>query len=141
MYSTIRVVKTKALIICVVTAQLICGFVFEYAKIRFSNDAAHILHRLYFCDFFSCDFFFCPPFTFPSAEIREKFGHLGRLFLPSRPVAYCLNHTYLLSPMIVKKFREIFSSQENFKRLEFQFCLYILCFNFPQLNSGRSFVI
>ena len=27
---------------------------------------------------------------FPSAENREKFGHLGRLFLPSHPVGYSL---------------------------------------------------
>ena len=34
--------KTKALISCAVTAQLICGFVFAYAKFRFSHDAAHM---------------------------------------------------------------------------------------------------
>ena len=38
---TIRVAKTKALISCAVTAQLICVFVFAYAKIRFSHVAAH----------------------------------------------------------------------------------------------------
>ena len=38
----IYVVKTKALISCAVTAQLICGFVLAYAKIQFSHDAAHI---------------------------------------------------------------------------------------------------
>ena len=37
------VAKTRALISCVVTAQLICVFVFAYAKNRFSHDAAHIL--------------------------------------------------------------------------------------------------
>ena len=30
--------KTKAQISCVVTAQLICAFVFAYAKSRFSHD-------------------------------------------------------------------------------------------------------
>ena len=35
---TIRVAKTKALISFAVTAKLICGFVFAYAKIRFSHD-------------------------------------------------------------------------------------------------------
>ena len=40
---TIRVVKTKALISCAVTAQLICGFVFACAKIRFSHDVHHII--------------------------------------------------------------------------------------------------
>ena len=39
--STIRVVKTKALISCAVTAQLICAFVFAYAKYWFSHNAAH----------------------------------------------------------------------------------------------------
>ena len=39
--STIRVVKTKALISCAVTAQLICAFVFAYAKCWFSHYMAH----------------------------------------------------------------------------------------------------
>ena len=34
--------KTKALISFVVTAKLICVFVFAYAKSRFSHDAAHL---------------------------------------------------------------------------------------------------
>ena len=34
------VVKTKMLISCAVTAQLICAFVFTYAKGRFSHEAA-----------------------------------------------------------------------------------------------------
>ena len=37
-----RIAKTKALISCAVTAQLICVFVFAYAKSRFSHDAAHL---------------------------------------------------------------------------------------------------
>ena len=37
---TIFVAKTKALISCIVTAQLIRVFVFAYAKSRFSHDAA-----------------------------------------------------------------------------------------------------
>ena len=41
-YCTISVAKTKALISFAVTAKLICVFVFAYAKIRFSHDAAHI---------------------------------------------------------------------------------------------------
>ena len=39
---TIHVAKTKALIGCAVTAQLIWVFVFALAKIRFSHDAAHM---------------------------------------------------------------------------------------------------
>ena len=47
---TICVAKTKMLfscavtaqLICAVTAQLICGFVFAYAKSRFSHDAARV---------------------------------------------------------------------------------------------------
>ena len=31
------------LISCAVTAQLICAFVFAYAKIRFSGDEAHLM--------------------------------------------------------------------------------------------------
>ena len=34
--------KTKALISCAFTAQLICFFVFAYAKSRSSHDAAHL---------------------------------------------------------------------------------------------------
>ena len=36
------VVKAKALISCAVTTQLICAFVFAYAKSRFSLDEAQI---------------------------------------------------------------------------------------------------
>ena len=39
---TICVAKTKALISFAVTARLICVFVFAYAKIGFSHDAAQI---------------------------------------------------------------------------------------------------
>ena len=39
LHSTLRVAKTKALISCAVTAQLICVFVFAYAKLLFSHDA------------------------------------------------------------------------------------------------------
>ena len=39
---TIYVAKTKALISCAVTAQLICVFVFAYAKSRFSRNKAHM---------------------------------------------------------------------------------------------------
>ena len=44
---TIRVAKTKALISCAFTAQLIFAFVFAYAKILFSHDAAHIMLTSY----------------------------------------------------------------------------------------------
>ena len=37
------VAETKALISCVVTAHLIWGFVFAYAKSRFSHDSAQII--------------------------------------------------------------------------------------------------
>ena len=40
----ICVAKTKVLISCVVTAQLICIFVFAYAKSCFSDDAAQLSH-------------------------------------------------------------------------------------------------
>ena len=36
-----HVAKTKVLIRCAVTAQLICAFVLTYAKSRFSHDLAH----------------------------------------------------------------------------------------------------
>ena len=37
------------LISCTFTAQLICGFVFAYAKSRFSHDAAHFISVFVFC--------------------------------------------------------------------------------------------
>ena len=43
---TIFEAKTNALISCADTAQLICGFVFALAKIRFSDDAAHYESRV-----------------------------------------------------------------------------------------------
>ena len=39
----IYVAKEKALISCTATTQLICVFVFAYAKIRVSHDVAHLL--------------------------------------------------------------------------------------------------
>ena len=44
---TTRVAKTKALISCAVTAQLICVSVIAYAKSRFSHNEAHMLLVLY----------------------------------------------------------------------------------------------
>ena len=38
--------KTKVLISCAITAQLICTFVFTYAKGRFSHDTSHKLKVL-----------------------------------------------------------------------------------------------
>ena len=42
-----HVAKTKALISCAVTAQLICLFVFAYAKSRFSHNVALLSLRLF----------------------------------------------------------------------------------------------
>ena len=42
---TIYVAKTKVLISWTVTTQLICAFVFAYAKSRISNDAAHNVNK------------------------------------------------------------------------------------------------
>ena len=39
---TIHVAKTKGLISCVVTAQLICAFFFAYAKNRFFHDGVSL---------------------------------------------------------------------------------------------------
>ena len=43
---TIYVAKTKALISFAVTVKLICVFVFAYANIWFSHDAAHLTLRV-----------------------------------------------------------------------------------------------
>ena len=39
--------ETKVLISCRVTAQLICAFVFAYAKSMFSRDKVHVLNFVY----------------------------------------------------------------------------------------------
>ena len=39
---TVPVAKTKALISCIFSAQLICGFVFAYANCFFSHAVAHM---------------------------------------------------------------------------------------------------
>ena len=49
--------KTKVLISCTVTMQLICAFVFAYAKSRFSHDAAHI--KVKYCIFFITVLYIC----------------------------------------------------------------------------------
>ena len=41
--------KTKALISCAVTAQLICTLVFAYAKVRFFHNKAHMIKHLISC--------------------------------------------------------------------------------------------
>ena len=43
---TVYVAKTKALISCAVTVQLICAFVFAYAESRFSHEAAQIMANI-----------------------------------------------------------------------------------------------
>ena len=45
-----RAAKTKALISCAVTAQLICVFVFAYARSRFSHDAAQMVKNVHILD-------------------------------------------------------------------------------------------
>ena len=40
--------KTMALISCTVTAQMICAFVFAYAKSRLSHEVAHVNIKLDF---------------------------------------------------------------------------------------------
>ena len=56
---TIRKVKTKALISSAATVQLICVFVFAYAKSRFSHNKAHmitvyIIYLVYLALIFYC---------------------------------------------------------------------------------------
>ena len=56
---TILVAKTKALISCAVTAQLICGFVFAYADFWFSDAAAQLSYIV--CMFVSHNLFSFSP--------------------------------------------------------------------------------
>ena len=80
--------KTKALISFAVTAKLICVFVFAYAKIRFSHDAAFI--SLWFL------------YRQLQASVAEQFGLCitcseipKTSFLVTR-LDYCLYFVYLL---------------------------------------------
>ena len=59
---TIHIAKTKALISCAVTPQLICVFVFACAKIRFSHNGAQITQARYHNG--SCDFVNLVPVDF-----------------------------------------------------------------------------
>ena len=43
------VAKTKVLISCTFSVQLICAFVFAYGKSRFSHGAAHFMHSVKLC--------------------------------------------------------------------------------------------
>ena len=43
---SVSVLKTKALNRWAVTVQLICAFVFAYAKSRFSHDVAHLIKSI-----------------------------------------------------------------------------------------------
>ena len=54
--------KTKALISCAVTAQLICAFVFAYANFWFSHAAAHIGILGYMSTESTYDMFMCEMF-------------------------------------------------------------------------------
>ena len=45
--------KTKALVSCAVTSQLICAFVFAYADVRFAHDATQIIIQCTVPVFFS----------------------------------------------------------------------------------------
>ena len=43
---TVYVAKTKTLMYCPITTQLICAFIFSHAASRFSHDVAQIIHYL-----------------------------------------------------------------------------------------------
>ena len=73
---TICVAKTKALIRCAVTTQLICGFVLTYAKSQFSHNEAQIMYALVTGWF--------APKPVPPGTIRSKLiFRMGR-FTPGR---------------------------------------------------------
>ena len=72
---TICVAKTKALINCAVTAQLICPFVFAQATIRFSRDAAQM---------FSC--------VMANTSILRWSPHSGNLWFLDN-LSWCFTYT------------------------------------------------
>ena len=92
---TIRIAKTKALISCAVTAQLICLFVFAYAKSRFShNEAQILLNQLHKNDEFpviSCLSDFLPFWSF-----RTRFYFNLTILYPARSFVPTFIFSYLI---------------------------------------------
>ena len=76
---TIRVAKTKTLISFAVTTKLICVFVFPYAKIRFSHNAANIGTWIYF----GVTALFGDPFTPEYNTCTHDLSCCGTLFSSS----------------------------------------------------------
>ena len=63
---TFYVAKMKALISCVVTAQMICTFLFAHAKSRFSDCPAHLLYPPANC---VCGWVYCFHVVRPSDRV------------------------------------------------------------------------
>ena len=108
MYCTIRLAKTKVLISFAVTAKLICVFVFAYAKIRFSHDAAHIsviiklkMHNTNFSKFtikhfissLSCEFSKCVSIKISACKFYklEPFSFFFLTFKENKIFRLCTN--------------------------------------------------
>ena len=80
--------KTKALISCAVTAQLICVFVFAYAKNLFSNDEAQIELLSVSINPFGIKYTWklITPFTYPYTESYSKHTHSNlRMMVGNNP--------------------------------------------------------
>ena len=96
---TIRVAKTKALISCAVTAQLICGFVFASANCWFSHAVAHQCFKIFHVDrrgIILIYIAYCI-LTFLS---RKSFVYF--LFQNLQPLDRCYCVLYLTSHLFVK---------------------------------------
>ena len=89
-----HVAKTKTLISCVVTAQLICAFVFTYAVCRFSDVAARISKLIInfgFLGVFLLSVFYCFFFLL--------IGAVGVCCLPFRLHITCLLRYFIIMLM------------------------------------------
>ena len=104
---TIYVAKTKALISCAVTAQLICAFVFAYTKSRFSHEAAQML-TLYLKD--SRKFTVCPSVS-GNITCASKLSIL-KTDLQGEQITTCINLYFLAENFLsLETWRTTFNTQ------------------------------
>ena len=90
--------KTKALISCAVTAQLICFFIFPNAKSRFSHDAAQIIKKTYA----SLQSFSFKGLLWSSVIRKVKHGEKQEIILPKFNNIWYRESCILCSPEIFK---------------------------------------
>ena len=111
--------KTKALISCVISAQLICIFVFAYAKIRFSHTKAHALQDI---DETVSERLWGLTEMFPnvvrnscSATAKFSVGAAKFCFSYGRSAMWILTSSFiiLVFPVVIENQRELFREEQE----------------------------